>query len=188
MLTRPRSNFPTLRASRIAVTVTFPRGDQMGTSHRKIHLQLLAALLTTGLAGCASPREPSSTNAQPLTETRWTLIEILGRDAVTPADGRLPDLRFDQAGARVGGYTGCNVLTGTYSMDEDRLEFDTPLATTRRACLDTAVAQQERDLMEAVGRTRRFALSDGVLTLFDDVSAVARFTQGSTFEEEADAP
>jgi heat shock protein HslJ len=150
--------------------------------------QLLIALLTAGLAGCASPREPSSSHAQPLTETRWLLTEILGRQVVTPADGRLPDLRFDLADARVGGYTGCNVLTGTYSLDGDRLRFESPLATTRRACVDSAVAQQETDLLEAIERTRRFALVGDVLTFYDGVRAVARFTAGGGVEAGADEP
>jgi heat shock protein HslJ len=94
----------------------------MSTSRRACSpSQLLMAVLTAGLAGCASPREPSPAHTQRLTETRWVLTEVLGRQVETPADGRLPDLRFGQADARVGGYTGCNVLTGTFSLDGDRL-------------------------------------------------------------------
>ncbi|MBA2671608.1 MAG: META domain-containing protein [Gemmatimonadetes bacterium] len=150
--------------------------------------QILIALLTAGLAGCASPREPTPAHTQPLTETRWVLTEVLGRQVETPADGRLPDLRFDQADARVGGYTGCNVLTGPYSLNGDRLEFPTPLATTRRACVDTAIARQETDLLEAIERTRRFSLVGDILTFYDDVRAVARFTPGSALEPGSGAP
>jgi heat shock protein HslJ len=159
----------------------------MSTSRRSFG-QVLIALLISGLTGCASPREPSPVAAQRLTETRWTLTEIFGRQAVTPADGRLPDLRFDEAGARAGGYTGCNVLTGTYSLDGDRLEFHTPLATTRRACLDPAVARQETDLLEAIEQTRRFELVGDVLTFYGDVRAVARFEPGSDLEARVEAP
>ena len=60
-----------------------------------------------------------------LAGTGWTLPGAANPTAA-------PRLEFSAAG-RVTGYTGCNMLTGSYTYDGDRLEV--VAATTKRACL-----------------------------------------------------
>ncbi len=51
-----------------------------------------------------------------------------------------------QEDGRLVGSTGCNRLIGAYELDGDRLVLGA-VATTRRACLDDGVAQQEQRVL-----------------------------------------
>jgi heat shock protein HslJ len=140
-------------------------------------LVLLVAIVA---AGCAAPRDQAPTAAQTITEGRWILTEVEGRQAVALGDGRRPDLRFETAEGRVGGFTGCNVLTARYALEGDRLQFPPPIVTTRRACLDETIARQEQALLGALERISRFTLSEDILTLHDETGPVARFARDLT--------
>ncbi|WP_214000583.1 META domain-containing protein [Arsukibacterium sp.] len=76
---------------------------------------------------------------------RWQLTELLQKSV--DADNNVY-LQFDQAG-RVSGFTGCNSLTGGYQLQGPRLSF-TPLATTRKACLQDNLEPQLLDVLSKV--------------------------------------
>lgn len=153
----------------------FPR--RRGTAARALAAWApLAAIL---LAGCMAPREPSTGSPLPLTETRWLLSELDGQAvAASPAE-RMPELSFAAEDARITGFTGCNHLSGSYTLDGDRLRFS-EFATTQRACLDTAVDQLEQRFVNTLQRIDRFGVSGGVLILYHEDEAVARFTAGDS--------
>jgi heat shock protein HslJ len=69
--------------------------------------------------------EPMSAGAQagPPGGTEWRLTRLASS----------PHLLFDPATRRVSGFTGCNRLSGGYTVEGDRLTFG-PMATTRMAC------------------------------------------------------
>lgn len=74
-----------------------------------------------------------------------------------------PTLRLGEDG-RVSGSTGCNTFTGTFTRAGANLGFS-PLATTRRACLDPALAEQERTYLRLLADVRSAALVDGALVV-----------------------
>lgn len=76
---------------------------------------------------------------------KWQLTELLQKTVA--ADNKV-FLQFDEAG-RVTGYTGCNNLTGGYELQGVKLSF-TPLATTRKACLQDTIEPQLLDVLSKV--------------------------------------
>lgn len=83
---------------------------------------------------------------------RWRVTSIGG--VAIAAGSSAPWVNFDESGA-VSGFTGCNNFSGTYSVSDQRLSFG-PLATTRRACIGDAAAN-ERAFLGAIGDGAAFA-------------------------------
>jgi heat shock protein HslJ len=96
---------------------------------------LLGLMCALGVAACAAPPTSGggdlrSAGAPPpasLHGTRWVGV-VPGGDPRT-----LPRLEFVAAG-RVSGYTGCNMLSGTWKA-EGHAAIMGPLVTTKRMCL-----------------------------------------------------
>jgi len=105
------------------------------------------------LAGCASAPPPAASGmekaAMPVTSlanTRWTGV-VDG----TPDPRTLPRLEFTQE--RVAGFTGCNMLSGAWRMENGEVRVG-PLATTKRMCLGPA-GDVEKRFLAALGPTSR---------------------------------
>jgi len=129
----------------------------------------LAALAAA--AACATPGGAPA--AAPLENTYWRLVE-LGGTAAVPAEGaREAHLRFDGDSARVAGSTGCNRLFGRYTRDGDGLRFG-DAGTTRMACVDPRLAQQEQRLLAALSATTSHAVAGDTLTLVGAAGPLAR--------------
>lgn len=88
--------------------------------------------------------------------TEWGFPEETGKTA--------PFLQFRSDG-KVGGSTGCNRFTGTYSQDGDALVIGM-LATTRRACLPDMMKREQQFLI-MLEKVRRAEASHLELTLKD---------------------
>jgi heat shock protein HslJ len=124
------------------------------------------------VAACATAAPGLSA---PLTDVRWRLVELEGARALAPSAERTANLRFSGSDARVSGFTTCNNLFGGYDRPGgDRLRLS-ELASTRMACVDPALGQQEQRFMAVLGRIERFAIAADTLTLFDDTRPLARF-------------
>lgn len=109
-----------------------------------------------------------------LTGTEWLLVATA--DPV-PVGDAAPRLRFDPAGSRVSGFTGCNHLTGEYRLGDDRLAF-LRVATTRRFCRETA--ELERAFLQVLAETRRAVPGERGLELLDERGGLlARFRAGN---------
>ena len=61
---------------------------------------------------------------------------------------------------------GCNDYSGTYTVDGDGLKFG-PLSTTRQACPDLKVMQQEQAYLAALEQVQTFKLDTISLELLD---------------------
>jgi heat shock protein HslJ len=123
----------------------------------------LAACMTAGV-GDAPP---------PLGNREWRLIELNGRPAVTTGDPNDPFLRFAVDSSRVTGNTGCNLLTGPFTLAGESLRFGA-LITTKRACVEQARNQQEVEFSAALGATMRYTVSGDTLSLFGASGPVAK--------------
>ena len=108
-----------------------------------------------GLSACAAgptdaggPPRPASAAAQSaavpgLAGTRWVGVVASGVDA-----NAAPRLEFLEGG-RLAGFTGCNLLSGTWRMEGAELRFG-PIATTKRMCLGPG-AEIEKRVVAALG-------------------------------------
>ncbi|AZI44132.1 META domain-containing protein [Deinococcus psychrotolerans] len=64
----------------------------------------------------------------------------------------------------VSGTTGCNSLMGTYNVMDGQLTFG-PLATTRRACTDPALAEQEQTFLKDLSEVTGYQVAGSMLKL-----------------------
>ena len=88
----------------------------------------LAILCALGLAACATPPgSGAAAAAAPLTGTRWVGVVEGNADART-----LPRLEF-AAGGRFAGYTGCNMMSGSWTEEGGEARFG-PVMATKRFC------------------------------------------------------
>jgi heat shock protein HslJ len=114
-----------------------------------------ALLLAVAAAACAAPA-PSVQAAPPsLQGTRWIAAGARKDDASAAR------LEFTREG-RVAGFTGCNMLGGSYRLEEDRL--DVVAATTKRACPGPGGEMEDR-LLAVLGDRPRVRIEGRSLVL-----------------------
>lgn len=131
-------------------------------------MRWMTGLLVLVLAGCVDT--PLLGGAGDLARTSWVLTELNGRALVSTPD--VPTLEF--GGDEAGGNSGCNFFGGPYDQDGGALRFGA-LASTRRACGDSAGSAQETAYFVALDATTRAATSGGTLVLYAGDRALARF-------------
>ena len=108
-------------------------------------------LCATQLAACAAPTvAPAASPAAPLAGTRWIGVADPSLDKAA-----LPWIEFAGAG-RITGYTGCNMLNGSWSEQGGSVRVG-GVVTTKRACLGPGEAIEKRVLaaMSAESRIAR---------------------------------
>lgn len=114
------------------------------------------------------------TETLPLGDRDWRLTELHGQPAVPSEDSsRDAMLHFEADSGRVYGSSGCNRLTGPYTSSGDTLTFGA-LASTRMACMDERVNQQENEFLAALGSTRSYRMSGDTLILVGESGPLAR--------------
>src|SRR5687768_17499524 len=121
----------------------------------------IALALLLALSACAITSREATTE---LPGTSWTLVDLDGEEAIgdTP-----PSIAFTDDGG-VTGTTGCNTFNGEVTIEGSELTFG-PLATTRMACADPAVADQEQAFLVAIEGATGYTIDDeGRLVLEGD--------------------
>lgn len=96
----------------------------------------------------------------------WEVTAVRTANAVSSTvAGSTLTMKFDNG--QVSGSAGCNTFSGSYTVEGDELTFG-PLATTRKACADPAIGQQETDFLAALGNTKSYSARGDVVTLLAD--------------------
>jgi heat shock protein HslJ len=115
------------------------------------------ALLAGAFAAsaCAATTPVTQPGPPALEGTRWVMAGAKSDAESTPR------LEFSREG-RVSGNTGCNRLSGSYRLEEDRLEV--VAATTKRACLG-AGGDAEQKLLAVLGDRPRVSMDGRRLVL-----------------------
>ncbi|MBX3593839.1 META domain-containing protein [Sphingomonas sp.] len=126
------------RTPRLSVDVTHVRCND-GMSDRTYRDTVKVTLGRRVLSGCGGPAIAGAARAA--VDGDWHIQRIANapvanRDRVT--------IRF--AEGRVSGDAGCNRFSGSFRLDRGIVSIG-PLATTRRACTNRYVQQQENDLL-----------------------------------------
>ncbi|WP_026918020.1 META domain-containing protein [Gordonia shandongensis] len=102
---------------------------------------------------------------QPLIGTRWRVHSTVSASGVTSSRAITraePFIQIDTDG-RVTGNAGCNAVTGTATVDGDRIDFS-PLATTRKMC-EPEITEVERAVLAAVNGSVTYRLDGEKLSL-----------------------
>lgn len=123
------------------------------------------------LIACAS----SKTHSSEKLEGNWELSAFPASDkAFAEIFGqRRPQLQFDVANNRITGTTGCNRLSGTYTLSNDHLHFGEDFITTKMAC----PGYEESTFLNAFNKINRFDVSKGELLLLHDSTLVMAFAR-----------
>ncbi|WP_394906910.1 META domain-containing protein [uncultured Mesonia sp.] len=105
----------------------------------------LLLLIAMGLASCKSSQSSKNKNnmvqLEQNTTTTWQLIELNGEEIKA---GDQKPVRFTlDVNNRVYGFTGCNNFNGNFSLDKNYTLSFSPLATTRMACPDAKINEQQ---------------------------------------------
>ena len=133
----------------------------LGPMKRSLVLLAVAA----AVSACAITSREATID---LPGTSWALVELDGAEPVADA---APTLAFAEDGT-VSGSTGCNTFTGSVTIEGTALEFG-PLATTRMACADPAVNEQEQAFLLAIEGVNSYTIDeDGRLVLEGDAPLV----------------
>jgi len=131
----------------------------------------VATLVLEAIGRVGPGQECGPLAAMPLSGTRWRLFE-LGGTAVAPRHPQhTPEILLDPRIRSVSGYSGCNRFRGQFTQDGEGLRFSS-LAGTLRACVEEAA--MERNFFDALKRTERFRITDGVLELRHGDTTLAR--------------
>src|SRR5215203_638397 len=96
---------------------------------------LLAAFYFS-LLSCSTNKATLITPPEAL-QGRWelTLFSSGGKEFAELFSQRHPELEFNTAEKRVTGTTGCNQLSGSYTVSGSSFQFGSNLALTKMACL-----------------------------------------------------
>lgn len=119
-----------------------------------------------GLAGCGLLGGPDA----PPTDTIWRVVAIGGETLPRLAGNRAPTLLLESAEGRASGFTGCNRMTGSFSIEGETIRFG-PLASTRMACEEPA-AHVEMGYMQSLQLITRWRRRAGGLELLDAQGSV----------------
>jgi heat shock protein HslJ len=109
-----------------------------------------------------------ATAAAPLGGTRWVGVVEGAPDAQA-----LPRLEFE-AGGRLHGFTGCNMMSGTWKEEAGEARFG-PVMSTKRFC-PGAGSEIEKRLMAALAPGARGVREGGKLVLIAPGGARFEFT------------
>ena len=134
-----------------------------------IHATILGLVLAA--ASCAAGSKPPETKpsakapdappaaASLLANTRWTVEDIAGREAMDRVEATLV---FDGQGG-VSGSGSCNQFHGTATVTGASITFGA-FSVTRMACL-AAINEQESVYLEALSRADRFEIEEPFLII-----------------------
>ncbi len=101
-----------------------------------------ALLVLLALTACAI------TSREAITELPGTSWELVDLDGAEPVGETPPSITFNDDGT-VNGSTGCNTFSGEVTIEGSEVTFG-PMATTRMACADEAVSEQEQAFLLAL--------------------------------------
>ncbi len=103
--------------------------------------------------------------------TYWRLYEMNGEQVVTPADSKEVYIKLNSKKNKLEGYTGCNIITGTYELGKESLSFEA--ATTERYCTD--MMDTEEYILRALNYADRHVINGLYLMLYDGTYLLAIF-------------
>ena len=110
----------------------------------------------------------------PLPGTSWILEEVGGAQAV--ARGRAT-LEFTEPG-RASGNGSCNRFSGTVAIAWDSVSFG-PLMSTKMACVEEALTNQETRYLAALGSAQRYAIAGDTLRIYAADGGALRFIRAA---------
>jgi heat shock protein HslJ len=97
--------------------------------------------------------------------TDKTFAEVFGQ--------RRPTISFDLAKSTIGGNTGCNHFSGSYTMSDHSLIFSPGFISTKMAC----PGYEETIFLDAFNKVNRYTISNSELQLLHDSTLIMGFVR-----------
>lgn len=149
-------------------------------------LLLTIALMISACNPAATETLPTgASTSSPNTENRlagmqWMLKSFGPVGTGSPIIEGTPITLTFGADGRAGGSGGCNSYGGAYQVRGNRLSLS-QIISTKRACLEEALTQQEQRYFQALESAGKFTLADDHLTIFyDDGRSALNFVKTSS--------
>lgn len=142
---------------------------------QKSLLPVILLLLLCGGSACTIQPKDLAVEKDNIKDAYWVLMSLEGEEVQMLNDTRTAYIRLEENENDVDGFTGCNKISGSYSLEESRLQLS-ELRTTRMAC---PTMEEENKLMSVLGRVNNYKISGDLLTLFEGDKAVATFMTGN---------
>ena len=121
------------------------------------------------LGACAAPGDGGGSAAAPaVAGTRW-----VGVADASVERGALPRIEFLREG-RMSGFTGCNMMGGTWRLEGSQIRFG-PISATKRGCLGPE-GDVEKRVLAALGAGSSGKIENGRLLLTAPDGARFEFT------------
>lgn len=117
---------------------------------KRLGLPVLAVLIAL-IAGCTAPK---------LEGTAWRLEDLAGTPALPNVEATLEFM----ADGKIAGKGSCNRFFGTATITGATLAFG-PIGSTKMACIDENIANQETRYFQALEGAERYELADGKLLI-----------------------
>jgi heat shock protein HslJ len=126
------------------------------------------------LAGCtavdpgAAPAAASDKVPPALVGTTWRLVALDAAGTLQPAAGSAPITAqvINEGTLRLSGSAGCNTYNAPLDLSAGGFVVGN-VATTRKACQDDAVMQQERRFVAMLARAQTATVREGQLEILD---------------------
>lgn len=97
-----------------------------------------------------------------ITDTRWKLVELMGKPVDSLVNGKAPFILFSSAEQRIQANGGCNNISGSYELKEgNRIAFS-KMISTKMACQDMEV---EDRLIKVLETADNYSLKGNQMTL-----------------------
>jgi len=116
-------------------------------------LTIICAIVLVGLQSCSCKKGAEAVTE--LSKSSWELAEINGKPIDKQYFAKTPTLNFDKAESRVSGNSGCNSMSGTFKVEEDKITFG-PIMGTKMACEGSG----ENQFMTAFNTVQKFKLGN----------------------------
>jgi heat shock protein HslJ len=135
----------------------------------------LCGTLLCSLVAAAAAADPLPELNATLAGTRWTLQTLGGEAQAQVAGGTPVQLKLDAASQHLSGHTGCNRLMGRFVQRGTLLTLS-PLGTTRAACAEPAM-KQEQAVLKMLREIDGYRVENRTLSLLQ--GEVVRATWGA---------
>lgn len=109
-------------------------------------------------------KQDNTITSEDITNSTWELTTLEGATMNQSAsEGKKIHFVLHSADSTVSGYSGCNLFNGTYSLEKgNRIKFS-KMASTRMACPDASV--NENDVLEVFNLADNYTVNGSALTL-----------------------
>lgn len=133
---------------------------------------MLAVVLTLG--SCAMKRNGSDSQSGSISDnTTWRIVELSGKTVANKVNDVVPQLIFDNEAKRYSVATGCNNISGSFTLTKNSISFG-PGMSTMMFCNDMSVEDGFKAIMDKVNA---YEVKGSELILKDKSTVLAKLVK-----------